>query len=163
MMLTKGYIERAEEVILHTYNRFQIVLDKGNGVHLYDVDGKEYLDFAAGIAVFALGYNHPEYNQALKNQIDKLVHTSNYFYNEPAAVASEKLTNASGMEKIFFTNSGAEAVEGALKIAKKYAYITKKTQNCEIIAMEHSFHGSKCICKAPSRSVWRVFADEGFC
>ena len=141
MMLSKGYIERAEEVILHTYNRFQIVLDKGNGVHLYDVDGKEYLDFAAGIAVFALGYNHPEYNQALKNQIDKLVHTSNLYYNVPMMEAAEKLTKATGLSKVFFTNSGTEAIEGAIKVARKYAYLKDGSNDHEIIAMNHSFHG----------------------
>ena len=91
MTYSKEYIDRAEEVILHTYNRFQIVLDKGNGVHLYDVDGKEYLDFAAGIAVFALGYNNQAYNQALKDQIDKVIHTSNLYYNVPMMEAAEKL------------------------------------------------------------------------
>ncbi len=141
MMLSKGYIERAEEVILHTYNRFQIVLDKGNGVHLYDVDGKEYLDFAAGIAVFALGYNHPEYNQALKNQIDKLVHTSNLYYNVPMMEAAEKLTKATGLSKVFFTNSGTEAIEGAIKVARKYAYLKDGSNDHEIIAMNRSFHG----------------------
>ena len=94
MTYSKEYIDRAEEVILHTYNRFQIVLDKGNGVHLYDVDGKEYLDFAAGIAVFALGYNNQAYNQALKDQIDKVIHTSNLYYNVPMMEAAEKLVKA---------------------------------------------------------------------
>ena len=92
-MDTKTIIETAEEHLIHTYNRYQIVLDKGDGVHLYDTDGKEYLDFGAGIAVFALGYNNKEYNDALKAQIDKLVHTSNYFYNEPAAKAAKKGVN----------------------------------------------------------------------
>lgn len=141
MMETKQIISTVEENVIHTYNRYQIALDRGEGMYLYDTDGKKYLDFGSGIGVFALGYGNEKYNEAVKKQIDKLVHTSNYFYNEPAAIAAKKLTAASGMEKIFFTNSGAEAVEGALKIAKKYAYITKKTQNCEIIAMEHSFHG----------------------
>ena len=140
-METKQIINTVEENVIHTYNRYQIALDRGEGMYLYDVEGKKYLDFGSGIGVFALGYGNEKYNDAIKKQIDKLVHTSNYFYNQPAAIASEKLTKASGMEKVFFTNSGAEAVEGALKIAKKYAYITKKTQNCEIIAMEHSFHG----------------------
>ena len=141
MIETKQIINTVEENVIHTYNRYQIALDRGEGMYLYDTDGKKYLDFGSGIGVFALGYSNEKYNEAVKKQIDKLVHTSNYFYNEPAAIAAKKLTAASGMEKIFFTNSGAEAVEGALKIAKKYAYITKKTQNCEIIAMEHSFHG----------------------
>ena len=110
-------------------------------MHLYDTDGKEYLDFGAGIAVFALGYNNKEYNDALKTQIDKLVHTSNYFYNEPAAKAAKMLTKATGMDRVFFTNSGTEAVEGAIKLAKKYAYLKDGSTDHEIIAMEHSFHG----------------------
>lgn len=141
MMCSKAYIDRAEDVILHTYNRFQIVLEKGQGVRLYDVEGKEYLDFGAGIAVFALGYNHPEYNQALKNQIDKLVHTSNLYYNIPMMEAAEKLTNATGLSKVFFTNSGTEAIEGAIKVARKYAYLKDGCTDHEIIAMNHSFHG----------------------
>lgn len=134
-------IETAEEKLIHTYNRYQIVLDKGDGVKLYDVNGKEYLDFGAGIAVFALGYNNQEYNNALKAQIDKLIHTSNYFYNVPAVKAAEALTNASGMDRVFFTNSGTEAIEGAIKLAKKYAYLKSGNTDHEIIAMAHSFHG----------------------
>lgn len=140
-MNTKQIIEEAESNLIHTYNRYQIVLDKGDGVRLYDTDGKEYLDFGAGIAVFALGYNNKEYNDALKAQIDKLIHTSNYFYNEPAAKAAKALTAASGMDRVFFTNSGTEAVEGAIKLAKKYAYLKDGSTDHEIIAMEHSFHG----------------------
>ena len=140
-MNTKQIIEEAESNLIHTYNRYQIVLDKGDGVRLYDTDGKEYLDFGSGIAVFALGYNNKEYNDALKAQIDKLIHTSNYFYNEPAAKAAKALTSASGMDRVFFTNSGTESVEGAIKLAKKYAYLKDGSTDHEIIAMEHSFHG----------------------
>ncbi|MDY2596734.1 MAG: aspartate aminotransferase family protein [Oliverpabstia sp.] len=138
---SKEYIDRAEQVILHTYNRFQIVLEKGEGVRLYDVEGKEYLDFAAGIAVFALGYNHPEYSQALKDQINKIIHTSNLYYNVPMTEAAEKLVKASGMSRVFFTNSGTEAIEGAIKVARKYAYLKDGSTDHEIIAMKHSFHG----------------------
>lgn len=140
-MDTKQIIDEAESHLIHTYNRYQIVLDKGDGVRLYDTDGKEYLDFGAGIAVFALGYNNKEYNDALKAQVDKLIHTSNYFYNEPAAHAAKLITKASGMDRVFFTNSGTEAVEGAIKLAKKYAYLKSGSTDHEIIAMEHSFHG----------------------
>ena len=139
--MMKAYIEQAEKDLLHTYNRYQLVLDKGEGVHLYDIEGKEYLDFCSGIAVFALGYGHKGFNDTLKNQIDKLTHTSNYYYNVPAVEAARKLKAASGMDRVFFTNSGAEAVEGALKAAKKYAYTLDGTTDHEIIAMEHSFHG----------------------
>lgn len=135
------YIEDAEKALLHTYNRYQVVLDKGEGVYLYDIEGKRYLDFCAGIAVFALGYHNKRYNDALKAQIDKLIHTSNYYYNVPAIEAAKKLQKISGMDRIFFTNSGAEAVEGAIKAARKYAYLKDGTTEHEIIAMEHSFHG----------------------
>jgi acetylornithine/N-succinyldiaminopimelate aminotransferase len=139
--MSNPYIEKAEQAILHTYNRYQIVLDKGEGVHLYDVDGKEYLDFAAGIAVQSLGYHHPEYTAALKDQLDKLTHISNLYYSVPMMEAAEKVIKASGMEKVFFTNSGTEAIEGAIKVAKKYAYTRDGEAGHEIIAMKHSFHG----------------------
>ena len=139
--MSNPYIEEAEDAILHTYNRYQIVLDKGEGVHLYDVNGKEYLDFAAGIAVQSLGYNNKEYTQALKDQIDKLTHISNLYYSVPMAEAAEKVKKASGMEKVFFTNSGTEAIEGALKVARKYSYAKYGENRYEIIAMNHSFHG----------------------
>ena len=140
-MTMQEYISEAEADLLHTYNRYQIVLDHGDGVHLYDIDGKEYLDFVSGIGVFALGYNNKAYNDALKSQIDKIIHTSNYFYNVPAIEAAKKLKKISGMDRVFFTNSGAEAVEGAIKAARKYGYLKDGTTDHEIIAMEHSFHG----------------------
>ena len=134
-------IQLAEDALLHVYNRFSLVLDKGDGVYLYDTDGKQYLDFAAGIAVMAFGYNNKEYNDALKAQIDKLIHTSNLYYNVPTATAAGALKKASGMDRVFFTNSGAEAIEGAIKAAKKYAYTRDGHGGHEIIAMNHSFHG----------------------
>lgn len=141
MTCSKEYMDRAEKAVLHTYNRFPVVLERGEGVRLYDLDGKEYLDFGAGIAVFALGYGNKAYNQALKDQIDKLIHTSNLFYNRPMVEAAEKLLKASGMSKVFFTNSGTEAIEGAIKAARKYAWLKDKSTDHEIIAMKHSFHG----------------------
>lgn len=135
------YIETAENELLHTYNRFPVVFDHGDGVYLYDTDGKQYLDFAAGIAVSAFGYNNKEYNDALKNQIDKLMHISNLYYNVPAINAAKRLIKASHMDRVFFTNSGTEAIEGAIKAAKKYAYTRDGEAGHEIIAMEHSFHG----------------------
>ena len=141
METMKEYIDQAEKDLLHTYNRYQVVLDCGDGVYLYDMEGKKYLDFCAGIAVFALGYHNEKYNAALKEQIDKLIHTSNYYYNVPAISAAKKLKKVSGMDRVFFTNSGAEAVEGAIKAARKYAYLKDGRTDHEIIAMEHSFHG----------------------
>ena len=140
-MNMKEYIDEAEKDLLHTYNRYQIVWDKGDGVHLYDLDGREYLDFVSGIAVFALGYNNKAYNDALKAQIDKVIHTSNYYYNVPAIEAARKIKKISGMDRVFFTNSGTEAIEGAIKAARKYAYLKDGTSDHEIIAMNHSFHG----------------------
>lgn len=135
------YMEQTEQYVLHTYNRFPVVLESGNGVYLKDTDGKGYLDFAAGIAVYALGYHYPGYDEALKSQIDKVMHTSNLYYNVPMGEAAEKLVKASGMSKVFFTNSGAEAIEGAIKAARKYAWLKDGQADHEIIAMNHSFHG----------------------
>ncbi len=140
-MTTKDYIQEADASLLHTYNRYQIVLEKGDGVYLYDTDGKRYLDFAAGIAVFAFGYNNKSYNDALKAQVDKIIHTSNLYYNVPAAGAAKKLKQITGLDRVFFTNSGTEAIEGAIKTARKYAYNKDGCTDHEIIAMDHSFHG----------------------
>ena len=136
-------MNHAEENILHTYNRYPVMFDHGEGCYLYDTEGKKYLDFAAGIAVNSLGYHYPGYDEALKAQIDKLTHISNLYYNEPMSEAGEKLVKASGLSKAFFTNSGTEAIEGALKAARKYAYTKygKEAEKYEIIAMNHSFHG----------------------
>ena len=109
-MEAKKWMEQAEETILHTYNRYQIVLERGQGMYLYDTEGKKYLDFAAGIGVQALGYGNQEYNHALKMQIDKLLHTSNLYYNQPTIEAAEKLCRVSGLDRVFFTNSGTEAI-----------------------------------------------------
>ena len=140
MTKTEQIMSASDNAFLQIYHRFPVAFDHGDGVYLYDVEGKKYLDFGAGIAVMALGYNNKRYNEALKAQIDKLIHTSNLFYHEPGAVAGQKLRDASGLQHVFFTNSGTEAVEGALKLAKKHANNVGK-QNYEIIAMEHSFHG----------------------
>lgn len=134
------YMEDTNQALVHTYNQFPVVLERGDGVYLYDTEGKKYLDFAAGYAVSSLGYGNQELNDALKAQIDKLFHTSNLYYNTTCGEAAAALKRASGMDRIFFTNSGGEAVEGALKAARKYAY-KKGTGRYEFIAMEESFHG----------------------
>lgn len=141
MMTSKECMELADKTLMHTYNRYPIVWERGNGVYLYDIEGKEYLDFAAGIAVFALGYDNKEYNEALKKQIDHVIHISNLYYSMPMAQAADKVTKASGMDKVFFTNSGTEAIEGAIKLAKRYYYNKTGSAEGEIIAMHHSFHG----------------------
>lgn len=140
-MNTKECIETAESSILHTYNRYQLSIDRGEGVYLYDSDGNKYLDFQAGIAVYAFGYGNKKINDALKAQIDKVIHTSNLYYNEPAAVAAKRLTSLSGMDRVFFTNSGTEAIEGAIKSARRFAYDKDGCTDHEIISMKQSFHG----------------------
>ena len=138
--MEKNNIQESEKNLLHIYNRFPVVLDHGEGVYLYDTDGKQYLDFAAGIAVTGLGYHNEEFNEAIKGQVDRLIHTSNLYYNINCGEAAQALAKASGMDKIFFTNSGTEANEGAIKAARRYAY-TKGSGRFEIISMENSFHG----------------------
>ena len=141
MMTEKEYMDLGEQYFIHTYNRFPVVIEKGEDVYVYDVTGKKYLDFAAGIAVSALGYSNDVYKEALKQQVDKILHTSNLYYNVPSIEAAEKLVKKAGLKKAFFTNSGAEAIEGALKMAKRYAYDKNGADEYEIIAMKHSFHG----------------------
>ena len=131
----------ANGALMHTYNRFPLVLTKGEGVYLYDDTGKKYLDFGAGIAVFGLGYGNEKFNQAVKDQIDQIVHTSNLFYTVPLAKAAQKVVKATGMDEVFFTNSGTEAIEGAVKLARKYAWLKHPGKKAEIIAMHNSFHG----------------------
>ncbi len=140
-MNSQEIMQRTEANVLHTYNRFPVVFKSGKGVYLEDADGKQYLDFGAGIAVFALGYGNEAYNQAVKDQVDQLIHTSNLYYNIPLMEASEKVIAHSGLDKVFFTNSGTEAIEGAIKAARKYAYLKDGKNDHEIIAMNHSFHG----------------------
>ncbi len=140
-MNKQDYMDGIDETLLHTYNRFPVVLDRGEGVYLYDTDGKQYLDFAAGIGVCGLGYGNKTFTDALKAQIDKLIHTTNLYYNVPILEAAQKTLAASQMDRIFFTNSGTEAVEGAMKAAKKYAFTRDGHAGHEIIAMENSFHG----------------------
>ena len=140
-MTDKEYMDNGEKYFVHTYNRYKIVMDHAKGVYIYDVNGKQYLDFASGIGVAGLGYGNEDYTNAIKNQVDKIMHTSNLFYNVPAITAAEKLVKAAGLKKAFFTNSGAEAIEGALKMAKRYAYDKNGKGDYEVIAMGHSFHG----------------------
>ena len=137
----KNKIEDSEKYLIHSYNRYPVMLDYGEGVYLYDVEGKKYLDFGGGIAVCALGYSDDEFKNALKEQIDKGIHFSNYFYSEPLLKASKGLAKATGMDKIFMANSGGEANEGALKLARKYAIMKGHENRHEIISMECAFHG----------------------
>lgn len=137
----KELIEKSEEYLIHSYNRYPVVLERGEGVYLYDTEGKKYLDFGGGIAVCALGYSNEAYKNALKEQIDKGIHFSNYFYSKPLMEAAEGLAKASGMHKVFMANSGTEANEGALKLARKYAILKGHENRHGIVSMDKAFHG----------------------
>ena len=134
-------IAEAENYLIHSYNRYPVMLDHGEGVYLYDTEGKKYLDFGGGIAVCALGYSDETYKNALKEQIDRGIHFSNYFYSEPLVKAAKGLADASGMDKVFMANSGGEANEGALKLARKYAIMKGHEERHEIVSMDKAFHG----------------------
>lgn len=139
--MMKQMIEQSEQYLVHSYNRYPVVLDYGEGVYLYDVEGKKYLDFGAGIAVCALGYGNKRFEEAIKKQIDKALHFSNVFYSKPLMHAAEALAKATGMDKVFMANSGTEANEGALKLARKYAIMKGHEERHEIISMKKAFHG----------------------
>ncbi|RLD13275.1 aspartate aminotransferase family protein, partial [candidate division KSB1 bacterium] len=130
--------ERARNFILPVYKPFPIDVDHGEGVYLYDKNGRAYLDFLAGIAVNALGYRHPAIQEALLKQIQRNLHLSNYFIQDVQIDLAEQLVKLSGLSKVFFTNSGTEAIEGILKVIKKWGNLNNKS---EIIAFEGSFHG----------------------
>ena len=133
-------VNEGEKYIMHTYGRFPLVLEHGEGVYLYDENGKKYLDMYAGIAVNALGYAHPTLTTVLQEQVEKMMHVSNYYYTKNLIEASKLLVENSSFDKVFFCNSGAEANEGALKLAKKYGKL-KSEDKVQIIAMKKSFHG----------------------
>lgn len=137
----RNKITEAEKYLIHSYNRYPVMLDHGEDVYLYDTEGKKYLDFGGGIAVCALGYSNETYKNALKEQIDKGIHFSNYFYSEPLMMAARGLAEASGMDKVFMANSGGEANEGALKLARKYAIMKGHGDRHEIVSMDKAFHG----------------------
>jgi len=135
------YFERSLDALMHAYGRFDVTFDHGEGVHLYDVNNKEYLDFFSGIGVNSFGYNYPEYVESMEKQLHRLMHVSNYFNTVEAIEAAECVKKATQLDKVFFTNSGAEATEGALKLARKYYYQKHGKADSEIIALNHSFHG----------------------
>lgn len=141
MKKTEAFLETETENVLPAYNRFPIVIERGEGSKLYDIDGKEYIDFVGGIAVNSLGYNNPGIKKAIDEQFDKVEHISNLYWSEPLVRASKRLADAAGMDEVFFTNSGAEAIEGALKLARRYQSFNKGEDATEIIAMNGSFHG----------------------
>ena len=140
-MKEKDVIALSDENVMNTYKRFPIVLTKGSGAKVWDIDGREYLDFVAGIAVCNLGHSHPAVISAIKEQIDQLTHVSNLYYTEPQPRTAALLVNNSFADKVFFCNSGAEANEAAIKLARKYAHENMGEDKFELITMKNSFHG----------------------
>ena len=134
-MNTQEIIDIEDKYFINTFNRVPIVLDHGEGVKVWDIDGNEYLDFLAGIAVNCLGHNHPKLVKAIQDQAEKLIHISSIYYNEPATIYAKRLVDATNFDRIFFANSGAEANEGALKLAIKYS------GKHEVLFCGDSFHG----------------------
>ncbi len=137
----EDWYARGEKAFLKAYGRYDVVLEKGEGVYLYDTQGRAYLDFYSGIGVNSLGYGYPDYVKALQQQVATLMHVSNYFYTPVAIEAAEAVKKATQLEGVFFCNSGTEATEGALKLARKYYYLKHGKADSEIISFRHSFHG----------------------
>ncbi len=136
-----NYYEQSLDALMHAYGRFDVTFDHGEGVHLYDVNHKEYLDFFSGIGVNSLGYNYPEYVASMEKQMHRLMHISNYFNTVETIEAANCIKKATKLDKVFFTNSGAESTEGALKLARKYYYLKHGKADSEVISFHHSFHG----------------------
>ena len=139
-MQTKELIEKEKKYLIPTYTRPAMVLDKGEGMKVWDLEGKQYYDFIGGIAVNALGYSHPKLVQAIKDQAERLIHCSNLYYSEPQVILAQRLVDLSCGDKVFFGNSGAEVNEGAIKIAIKY-FKNQGEDKYKIIYMKNSFHG----------------------
>ncbi len=135
------YYTRGENAFLKAYGRYDIVIDRGEGVYLYDTNNRQYLDFYSGIGVNSFGTAYPAYVEAMQEQFSRLTHVSNYFYTPQAVEAAEAVKKATGLEGVFFCNSGTEATEGALKLARKYYYLKRGKADSEVISFHHSFHG----------------------
>src|SRR4030066_1603520 len=140
-MDSKQWMELSENVVAYTYARFPIILVRGKGTRVWDMDGKEYLDFLSGLAVCNLGHCHPRVVKAIQDQAEKLIHISNFYYIETQIQLASLLCKHSFADKVFFCNSGAEANEGAFKLARKFAKEKTGKDRYEIITMEGSFHG----------------------
>jgi len=134
-------VEREQRYLLNTYARYPVAFARGKGVYLYDVNGKRYLDFLSGLAVNSLGHGHPRIVKVIREQSAKVIHLSNLYYNEYQGLLAEKLCQKSGLDRAFFTNSGTEAIEGALKVVRAAGNATAGTQKTVIVALENSFHG----------------------
>ena len=130
-----------QKYLLNTYARYPVAFARGKGVYLHDVDGKRYLDFLSGLGVNALGHAHPRIVKVIREQSAKLIHLSNLYYNEYQGLLAEKLCQKSGLDRAFFTNSGTEAIEGVLKLARAAGHATAGPEKMVLVALDNSFHG----------------------
>ena len=134
-------IQRERQFLLQTYNRYPLVIERGKGVFLYDLEGKKYLDFVAGLGVNALGHAHPRVLKTIREQTAKVVHLSNLYYNQYQGALAEKLCRLSGMQRVFFSNSGTEAIEGSIKLARLAGHRVGGAEKFKLVALEGSYHG----------------------
>lgn len=134
-------VEREQKYLLNTYARYPVAIARGKGVYVYDVEGKRYLDLVTGLGVNALGYAHPRIVKAIREQAARLIHISNLYYNEYQGLLAEKLCAKSGLDRAFFSNSGTEAIEGALKLVRAAGHATGGPEKSIVVALDNSFHG----------------------
>ena len=141
MLTYEEIVALEQKYLLNTYARYPLAIARGKGVYVYDVKGRRYLDFLSGLGVNALGHAHPRIVKAIREQAAKVIHVSNLYYNEYQGLLAEKLCTASGLDRVFFSNSGTEAIEGALKLVRAAGHATGGRGKCIVIALENSFHG----------------------
>src|SRR2546426_8454237 len=141
MLDTNEIIEREREFLLQTYHRYPLILQRGKGVFLYDLDGKRYLDFVAGLGVNALGHAHPRIVKVIREQAARVIHLSNLYYNEFQGLLAEKLCRLSGLQRAFFSNSGTEAIEGSIKLARLAGHRAGGEAKSQLVGLEGSYHG----------------------
>lgn len=141
MSIYEEIVAREQKYLLNTYARYPVAMARGKGVYLWDVDGKRYLDFLSGLGVNALGHAHPRIVKTIREQAAKVIHLSNLYYNEYQGVLAEKLCQKSGLDRAFFTNSGTEAIEGALKLVRAAGHATGGPEKSTVITLDNSFHG----------------------
>src|SRR5271169_1269635 len=141
MTTSEEIIQRERQFVLQTYSRYPVVFERGKGVFLFDVDGKKYLDFVAGLGVNALGHAHPRIVKVIREQAARAIHLSNLYYNEYQGRLAEKLCGLSGLQRVFFSNSGTEAIEGSIKLARLAGHRVGGSAKSQLIALEGSYHG----------------------
>src|ERR1700693_1369382 len=141
MTATEEVIQREKQFLLQTYNRYPLAIERGKGVFLFDLDGNKYLDFVAGLGVNALGHAHPRIVKTIREQAARAIHLSNLYYNEYQGLLAEKLCSLSGLQRAFFSNSGTEAIEGSIKLARLAGHRTGGESKSQLVALQGSYHG----------------------